>query len=569
MGVVRFYKWIKENYNDNLIPHQRNEIFTDKNVYVDTFMIDLNGIFHNSAQKIYEYGNHEKSKSLLVKNKKPTLTKQIKVFEDICNEIDYLVNMVNPTKELILCIDGSAPLSKQNQQRKRRYKSAKEKDEKQENSFDPNCMTPGTKFMDYMSKYIDWFIKMKINNSKKWAGLKIVLSNEKCPGEGEQKIINYIRNYGNENNTYCIHGNDADIIMLAMGTKMPKFYILREDIYDYKNDYYIIDIAKLTNSLTNTMLWNSETKKFKKSDCINDFIFICFTVGNDFLPHIPSIEILSGGIDILIDIYKAVCTDYGHLTRTHNNKLVFIKKSVEVFMGKLGEYEKEMIEKKLNNGIQYFPDEILTKNTKNTDNGLIVDIKNYRKDYYSYKFPEISIQTICCDYLEGMQWVLNYYTSGVPSWRWCYKHHYAPFAFNLSENMKKFKFINYESTNPIEQFEQLLSVIPPKSSNLLPSPLNLLLKNMDSPIKKYCPDTIEVDLSGKKNDWEGVVLLPMVDQKQITNALNQCRNQIDKRDIKRNIFGKTFLYIKSKNYLFKSFYGDIENCISSVEYIDI
>jgi 5'-3' exoribonuclease 1 len=569
MGVVRFYKWIKENYNDNLIPHQRNEIFTDKNVYVDTFMIDLNGIFHNSAQKIYEYGNHKKSKSLLVKNKKPTLTKQIKVFEDICNEIDSLVNMVNPTKELILCIDGSAPLSKQNQQRKRRYKSAKEKDEKQENSFDPNCMTPGTKFMDYMSKYIDWFIKMKINNSKKWADLKIVLSNEKCPGEGEQKIINYIRNYGNENNTYCIHGNDADIIMLAMGTKMPKFYILREDIYDYKNDYYIIDIAKLTNSLTNTMLWNSETKKFKKSDCINDFIFICFTVGNDFLPHIPSIEILSGGIDILIDIYKAVCTDYGHLTRTHNNKLVFIKKSVEVFMGKLGEYEKEMIEKKLNNGIQYFPDEILTKNTKNTDNGLIVDIKNYRKDYYSYKFPEISIQTICCDYLEGMQWVLNYYTSGVPSWRWCYKHHYAPFAFNLSENMKKFKFINYESTNPIEQFEQLLSVIPPKSSNLLPSPLNLLLKNMDSPIKKYCPDTIEVDLSGKKNDWEGVVLLPMVDQMQITNALNQCKNQIDKRDIKRNIFGKTFLYIKSKNYLFKSFYGDIENCISSVEYIDI
>ena len=48
------------------------------------------------------------------------------------------------------------------------------------------------------------------------------------------KIINYIRRYGDVNDSYCIHGMDADLIMLAMGTMCPSFWILREDQYDPK-----------------------------------------------------------------------------------------------------------------------------------------------------------------------------------------------------------------------------------------------------------------------------------------------------------------------------------------------
>lgn len=580
MGIKHFWHWYKSNFGEYIKNLRKHQDFKTINVSIDNLMIDLNGVFHNSTQKVYQYGNCKPQRRLLGQDKRKKMggiQQQKKVFADVCSTIESLFSLVEPNKRLILCIDGPAPLSKQNQQRQRRFRSAMEKDDEEFTRFDGNSITPGTKFMDYLSKYIDWYIKKRITESAKWQQVEIIFSNEKSPGEGEHKIINYIRKYGNAEDSFCIHGLDADLIMLALGTHLPNFWILREDMYDYKNEFFVLDIGQTRKKLSSIMSWVKEENKegeikFNPEYSVNDFIFICFMVGNDFLPHIPSIEIIEGGIDFILDVYKNVGERYGHLTSNKDGDIVFQKKPLEVFMGTISQYNKGILEDKLMKKDKFFPDILLENSAKIVEGKYVLDIDKYKKDYYKKCFADgIDIKKLCHEYLEGMQWVLSYYTRGVPDWKWCFKNHYAPFAHELAEYIGDFKFPDKRETEPSKPFQQLLSVLPPKSYRLIPIPICQLLTNKSSPIKKFCPDKFEVDISGKRREWEGIVLLPMVDFDVIEKEYTKHIDKVDKRDLVRNKLGKSFIYKydNSNQFLFRSYYGNIDNCCVAIEMIDI
>ena len=576
MGIKHFFMWFKTNFDVYMKKLSTGQNFETAGVSIDNLMIDLNGLFHASTQKIYEYGSHKPPPRLLGRGqhgsqprhkKTGGLKQQIKVFEDICCNIENLLELVKPNKRLILCVDGPAPLSKQNQQRQRRFRSAMEKDEEEFKRFDGNCLTPGTKFMDYLTKYIDWYIKKNISTNPLWQNIEIVFSNEKAPGEGEHKIINYIRSFGNSTDSYCIHGLDADLIMLALGTHLSNFWILRDDLYDAKNEFFLIDIGKSRVHLSKLMNWDDKTvekvEQFVPEYSVNDFIFLCFMVGNDFLPHIPSLEIIEGGIDHMLDVYKNVGKSYGHLTQNFDGNVIFQKRSLEIFMGTIAQYDKGILEDKLMKKHKFFPDPLLEKNASFVEGKYELDIKKYRSDYYKDCFDDqIDIKDLCHQYLEGMQWVLSYYTRGVPDWKWCFKHHYAPFAHELAEHTYDFRLPVKKETIPTTPFQQLLSVLPPKSSALIPLPLSQLLLDSKSSIKQFCPEQFEIDLSGKRKEWEGIVLLPMVNFSVIEDEYSKHIDKVSKKDSVRNILGSSFIYSYDPNekneYL--SYYGNIHEC---------
>lgn len=537
----------------------------DLNIGVDNFMIDLNGLFHTSAQKVYKYGNYKLPTRLLGKVRRPPngLKQQIKVFEDVCKTIEHLVKVASPRKNLILCIDGPAPIAKQSQQRQRRFRSANEKSEEEIKSFDSNCLTPGTKFMDFLSKYIDWYIKKRISEDPQWKQFNVVFSNEKVPGEGEHKIINWMRAHGNPKDSYCIHGLDADLIMLALGTHMEKFYILREDMYDYNNEFFVIDVGSVGSELVNKLRWSNDGAPFSEVACIDDFILLCFMVGNDFLPHIPSIEIIQGGIDIIMDVYKNVCEEYGHMTSRSSGNVLINKKPLMVLMGTIAQYEKGSFENKLLKKNRYFPDPVLDKCARFDNGKYNLDIQKYRKEYYAANFShEDQQKDICHQYVDGMQWVLSYYTKGVPDWSWYFPYQYAPFAHDIARYLPTYR--PYEPSSrgrPSLPFEQLLSVLPPKSSSLIPEPLNELLTSSSSPLRKYYPDEIKIDLAGKKQEWAGVVLLPFVDYTEIRKEYKKLISKVNPSHRRRDKLGNNFIYENvDSDYFFRSFYGDIPKC---------
>ena len=530
---------------------------------IDTFMIDLNGLFHTSAARVYQYGAYEK-KSLLRRprneidqNEDPKL--RLACFEDVCRTIEELINVVKPKKRVVMCIDGVAPMSKQNQQRQRRYRGlVEEEGARDKNLFDARCITPGTKFMDYLSKYIDWYIRKQITENDEWKKLEIVFSNEKVPGEGEHKLIDYIRKYGSDDETYCINALDADLVMLSLGTHKKRFYLLREELFDKSYDYAYLNVGTgLRNDLTkSTLFWEGSDEK----RLINDFILFCFLCGNDFLPNIPSISLIEKGMSTIIDMYKLNAETCGHLTDENGE---IIKTSFQLFLSRIGQCEKSLLEEKFIKKEEYvLEDSLLNKHTKKVDDHYELDFESYREDTYK-KYGIEDLDDACHSYVDGCAWVLTYYLKGVKDWSYVYKYNYSPFAYDLTLLLTSYTPKKFVNVSPIPMFLQLLCVIPPTSANLLPSPLNSVLTNRL--FSKYFPTSFHINYEGKKKKWEGVVELPAVDVSEIRKEYARLFPKVCISDAQRNTIGKSYVYKYSGDFstFIKSYYGSFTSfCVS-------
>jgi 5'-3' exoribonuclease 1 len=146
---------------------------------------------------------------------------------------------------LFMAIDGVAPRAKLNQQRSRRFASAKDREEARtaaeqkgevvdaSATFDSNCITPGTPFMNRVSEHLRYFIRKKQAEDPLWRRLTVVFSGHEVPGEGEHKIMQRIREIREDaeydpNTSHCMYGQDADLIMLGLVSHEPHFTLLRE-----------------------------------------------------------------------------------------------------------------------------------------------------------------------------------------------------------------------------------------------------------------------------------------------------------------------------------------------------
>jgi 5'-3' exonuclease len=563
MGIKYFFSWLKKSFPTHIktINYSNNiNLKDDHKIDIDNLLIDINGIFHYCCQKVYKYGSFKENRLLLNVKKTFSLQKQKELYDMVGNYLDKLIKLVNPNKRVFLAIDGPAPLSKINQQRQRRFKSALENDD---GSFDSNCITPGTKFLDNMSKYIDWFIRKQISNQE-WKNIEVIFSSEKCPGEGEHKLVKYVRDHGIKNESFMMQGMDADLFMLSLATHFPNFHILRENPYKYENEYYYIDVSSIRENIVNALL--CEQSLLDDRIHINDFILMIFFTGNDFLPHLPTIEILDGGIESLFETYRNISKEYGSLTTNADTLNV---KPLQYFIGTLGLLEKVFLEEKRTKSIA-FPDTLLEKYTKIGDDGkFILDFDKYRKDYYSKKMninTEEEIKKSCIEYIEGLQWVLTYYIKGVPNWRWHYKYNYAPFLSDISFYMSDYEKPSYlgQQTKPYLPFLQLLCVLPTKSKHLLANPLDdiMLLKSTSL----FYPENINIDMDGKRNSYEAIVNLPPINYTVLEKEYNKLIKSVDEKDRKRNINGKSFIYNRTQDdfqsHTYKSYYGDIKDCMT-------
>ena len=70
MGIKHFFMWFKNHFSEYMKAMRKGVTLHQVGAHIDNLMIDMNGVFHNSAQKIYQYGNFKPPKRLLQRGRR-------------------------------------------------------------------------------------------------------------------------------------------------------------------------------------------------------------------------------------------------------------------------------------------------------------------------------------------------------------------------------------------------------------------------------------------------------------------------------------------------------------------
>jgi 5'-3' exonuclease len=575
MGVPSFFAWWVKHY-------QRLILLTrpDKTDLKRVLYLDFNGAIHPAVRT---------DQQMKLEN----------MNEAVTTYLQRIVDYVQPD-ELFIAIDGVAPAAKMAQQRDRRYKSEKEAKEassiaqrhgqtQRVEDVDFNMISPGTEFMYELQMVLEKYIDKGVTDGR--LPPKVILSGSAVPGEGEHKIMAEIRQRKEDEEISLIYGLDADLIFLSL-LNAPNAYLVRENVFFrgrdqsvfYDPDQYpfiYLSIGALRTIIVKTLdprtgaaeltrmgfkcddmnLVEGRTDWYKGEEdkLIRDYVYICFFMGNDFLPRLPSLRIRDGNLQDILVIYKKIAwVSEGFLVREDCKSLnrnffnLFLKELAFVeddFMLQQSSRRQKDIKNMQRRMREMDPAERDMERYRYVedkyDDHIHGGTEGWRNRYYrqclGYRWThpkdhDRQLKTLCQDYIRGTIWVLQYYQGLHCNWSWLYPHHAAPTSYDLMYYSRFLKtYHNFVEDEPVSPCVQLMSILPPGSSHLVPTSLRPYMQDRNSSVHYMYPISFQVSLIGNKFLHECHAKMPHIDRDMLCRLVEANEKYFTPNEKTRNI----------------------------------
>jgi 5'-3' exoribonuclease 1 len=558
MGIPSYFAHIVRNHRKIIKQLSALDGKKMNNLYLDcnSFIYEAHQIVHGNQTNVF--------KNIKGKNPDYKTAFENEIIKQVVVNLSKCIREINPDKRIFIAFDGVAPMAKLDQQRNRRYMTAFQEqikpvditERKNDNyHWNRSAITPGTNFMHNLGIELT----KRFSNPSEYGVDIIIVSTSEEAGEGEHKLYDYIRDnaeFHKDTNT-LIYGIDADLIMLSIN-----HLHISENIFLYRetpefiksidktlnpNEKYVLDIPLLAKHIISELSNEEECKNSKnskeckigkeckklditaislKNNIIFDYIFICFFLGNDFLPHFPALNIRTNGIANLVNAYKHVFQGTKE-TLTVDREINW--KNVRKYVEHLATNEHDFIKEeyvyrtKMSKRARY---ESTSPDNKQDEN-LLLPIKEraielyinpsdagwetrYYRGLFQTKINDERRKEISTNYLEGLEWTMKYYSTGCADWRWSYNYYYPPLLTDLVKYIpySNQSFIASQPKKPVSPLTQLSYVLPPSSMELIPSDLReRLLKELS---EWYVGNYVFI-WSFCKFFWEAHVDLPHID----------------------------------------------------------
>lgn len=441
-----------------------------------------------------------------------------KLQDEVCSYLTHIWRSAGAPTQVYVALDGVVPYAKIKQQRFRRFKSASMRNASS-STWDTNAITPGTEFMAAMGE------ALKAAGSRHgW-----IISDTDQPGEGEHKVLQWLRTTPLKAGPVIVYGLDADLILLCLlaGEKLDSntrpIYLLREAMAFGKMvrlngtdevDLCFFQVDTLRTSLQRGTEWTREQ--------FYDYIFGMSFCGNDFLPTGLSLRIRDEGHAILLSCLDSLWKARKHLV-TFDDRGIARPNSdgLQAFAKWMAEQEQRLV-------LTTIRHKMTARMGENDEDNLplkeqaeaplvegVGDRLRLRPDWQS-KYTRLALgdasleqrKIRVADFWRGWTWILEYYQGMPVDLEWVYPAGYPPTWKDLVE----FFSLSDETTSglvkiPLKPREQLALVLPLSSWNLL---LNTEFRNLPGLLPQYWPQGFSLETFGKRFGWECEPMIPML-----------------------------------------------------------